>query len=118
MWDCLKSIYNQENPTRRFHLEHEIAYHNQGNLSIQDYCSGFMSLWMEYIDIACANITSDILTGMQGIYKVSQRDQFLVKLRPGYETVCFNLMGRTPSPSLAICLNELLREEKRQLKLP
>ena len=38
-----------------------------------------------------------------------------MKLRPQYESVRSNLMSRVPSPSLDECLNELLREEQRQL---
>lgn len=44
MLDYLKSIYKQENPARRFQLEYEIADYSQGNLSIQEFYSGFMSL--------------------------------------------------------------------------
>lgn len=115
MSDYLKSIYKQENPARRFQLEHEIADYSQGNLSIQEFLSGFMSLWMEYTDIVYAGISSDTLSGIQTIHQTSQRDQFLMKPRPEFENVRSNLMSRIPSPPLATCLNELLREEQRQL---
>ena len=36
-----------------------------------------------------------------------------MKLRNEYESVRSALMNRTPLPSLAVCLNELLREEQR-----
>lgn len=38
-----------------------------------------------------------------------------MKLRPEYETVQSGLLGRVPPPSSDECLNELLREEQRQL---
>ena len=44
MWEYLKKVYNQDNITRRFQLEYDIANYSQGNLSIQDYLSGFQSL--------------------------------------------------------------------------
>lgn len=116
MSDYLQSIYKQENPARRFQLEHEIAdYSSQGNLSIQEFYSGFMSLWTEYTDIVYADISSDTLSATQTIHQTGQRDQFLMKPRPEFENVRSNLVSRIPSPPLATCLNELLCEEQRQL---
>ena len=34
MWEYLKKVYNQDNTTRRFQLEYDIANYSQGNLSI------------------------------------------------------------------------------------
>lgn len=45
--------------------------------------------------------------------KLSQRDQFLKKLRREYEHVRSNLKNWDPVPSLDISSNELLREEDR-----
>jgi hypothetical protein len=41
MWEYLLKVYHQDNSTRRFQLEYEIANFTQGNLSIQEYFSGF-----------------------------------------------------------------------------
>eukprot|EP00268_Persea_americana_P051387 TRINITY_DN5675_c1_g2_i1.p1 TRINITY_DN5675_c1_g2~~TRINITY_DN5675_c1_g2_i1.p1 ORF type:complete len:144 (+),score=17.37 TRINITY_DN5675_c1_g2_i1:175-606(+) len=41
MWEYLKTIYHQENPSRRIQLEHEISPFYQGNQSIQEYYFGF-----------------------------------------------------------------------------
>ena len=49
---------------------------------------------------------------MQQVYKISQRDQFLMKLQPEYEPVRA-LVNRDPVPSLDACFGELLREEQR-----
>ena len=35
-----------------------------------------------------------------------------MKLRPGFEIACSNMMNRHPVPSLDACLSELLREEQ------
>ncbi|RVW26054.1 hypothetical protein CK203_108895 [Vitis vinifera] len=43
----------------------------------------------------------------------TRRDQFLMKLRPEYESVRSSLLNRSPVPSLDICFGELLREEQR-----
>ena len=38
-----------------------------------------------------------------------------MKLRPEYEHLTYALMGRMPSPTLDVFLNELLHEEERLL---
>ncbi|RVW12494.1 Retrovirus-related Pol polyprotein from transposon TNT 1-94 [Vitis vinifera] len=45
--------------------------------------------------------------------RLPRRDQFLMKLRPEYESIRSSLLNRSPVPSLAICFGELLREEQR-----
>ena len=111
MWGYLKCIYHQENSARRFQLEHEIAQYSQGQMTVQEYYSGFFVLWTEYTDIAYATITKDTLSGVQEVHKITQRDQFLMKLRLEFENVRSNLMSCHPSPSLDTCLTEVLREE-------
>ena len=82
-------------------------------MAVQEYYSGFLVLWTEYMDIAYATLTGDTLFGVQEVHNITQRDQFLMKLRPEFENVRSNLMSRHPSPSLDTCLNEVLREEQR-----
>ena len=48
---------------------------------------------------------------MQKVYKINQIDQFLMKLRPKYESVRASLVNRDPVPSLDACFGELFREE-------
>ena len=82
---------------------------------VQEYYFGFLVLWTEYTDIAYATTTGDTLSGVQEVHKITQRDQFLMKLQPEFENVHSNLMSRHPSPSLETCLNEVLCEEQRIL---
>lgn len=117
MWDYLKRIYNQDNVAKRFQLELDIANYRQGNLSIQDYYSGFLTLWADHSAILHADVSKDSLTAVQKVYQISQRDQFLMKLRPEFEAVRAALLNRNPAPSLDVCLAELLREEQRLLTL-
>ncbi|KAJ9702783.1 hypothetical protein PVL29_004492 [Vitis rotundifolia] len=93
MWAYLKKVYHQDNDARRFQLEHVIVMFQHGSLSIQDYYSAFLTLWHEYADL----VTAD----------------FLMKLRPEYESVRSSLLNRSPVPSFDICFGELLREEQR-----
>lgn len=111
--ELFKKIYNQENSARRFQLELELSECSQGNLSIQDYYSGFLNLWPEYQDLVYATVSQEGLSTLQQVHEVSKRDQFLMKLRRDFEPIRANLMSRIPSPSLDICLAELLREEQR-----
>eukprot|EP00268_Persea_americana_P014785 TRINITY_DN16642_c0_g1_i12.p1 TRINITY_DN16642_c0_g1~~TRINITY_DN16642_c0_g1_i12.p1 ORF type:complete len:316 (+),score=55.55 TRINITY_DN16642_c0_g1_i12:67-948(+) len=115
MWEYLKKVYHQGNSARQYQLEFEIANYMQGTSSIQEYYSGFQNLWTELDEIKYANISAQALPELQIILATSHRDQFLMKLRPQYESVRFNLMSRVPSPSLDDFLNELLQEEQRQL---
>ncbi|GAV64428.1 hypothetical protein CFOL_v3_07946 [Cephalotus follicularis] len=44
---------------------------------------------------------------------MSQKHQFLTKLRQEFEYVRSSLLNRSPVPSLSTCLNDVLREEQR-----
>lgn len=45
MWMYPKQVYDQENVTCRFQLEHGIAKYKKGDMCIKDYYSGFINLW-------------------------------------------------------------------------
>ncbi|RVW92020.1 Retrovirus-related Pol polyprotein from transposon RE1 [Vitis vinifera] len=113
MWAYLKKVYHQDNDARRFQLEHAIAMFQHGSLSIQDYYSAFLTLWHEYADLVTADVPIAALSTIQTIHATTRRDQFLMKLRPEYESVRSSLLNRSPVPSLDICFGELLREEQR-----
>ena len=65
MWEYLKKVYNQDNTARRFQLEYAIVNYSQGNLSIQDYFSGFQSLWVEFVDIVYAKVPAESISIVQ-----------------------------------------------------
>ena len=113
MWDHLKRVYHQDNTARRFQLELEISTCSQGNLSIEQYYSGFLNLWSEYSGIIYSKVPSEALAGIQAVHEDSKRDQFLMKLRPEFEAIRAGLLNRNPVPSLDVCLGDLLREEQR-----
>ncbi|KAH7522546.1 hypothetical protein FEM48_Zijuj07G0149900 [Ziziphus jujuba var. spinosa] len=100
----------QENSARHFQLELELSEYCQGNLSIQDYYSGFLNLWAKYKELIYASVPAQGLPILQQVHEVSQSDQFLMKLQREYEPVRVNLMSRIPSPSLETCFAELFRE--------
>ena len=112
MWNYLNTVYNQDNSARHFQLEYEMANFTQGDLSIEEYFSGFRTLWTDYSDIVYANVPIAALSTVQAVHATSKRDQFLMKLRPDFEIAQSNMMNHHPISSLDACLSELLREEQ------
>ncbi|KAJ0075453.1 hypothetical protein Patl1_35235 [Pistacia atlantica] len=90
-----------------------IANYTQGDLSVQDYYSGFRTLWNDYSDLVTAKVSAEGLEAVQLVHKTSQKDQFLMKLRPDFESIRASLVNRDPVPTLEACFGELLREEQR-----
>jgi len=110
IWDHLTQVYNQDNNARRFQLELAIANYTQ-DLFIQDYYSGFLTLWNDYSDLVINKVSAGGMLAVQQIHKINQQDQFLMKLWPKYEPVRASLVNRDLVPSLDACFGELLREE-------
>ena len=68
-------------------MEHELSQFNQGTMSIQEYYSHFIRLWTDYIEIIYSSLPNALIAMVQNIYSTSQRDQFLMKLRPEFEQI-------------------------------
>ena len=66
----------------------------------------------EYANLVTTDIPSVTLSTIQNLHKTSQRDQFIMKLRPEYESIRSSLLNRSPVLSLEICFGELLHEER------
>ena len=113
MWTYLNMVYNQDNSAKQFHLEYEMDNFTQGNLSMEEYLSGFQTLWVDYCDIINANVPTATLSAFREVHATGKRDQFLMKLRPDFEITRSNLMNCHHVPSLDACLSELLRDEQR-----
>ncbi|TXG46464.1 hypothetical protein EZV62_015013 [Acer yangbiense] len=64
-------------------------------------------------DMIYASVPKEGLSALQAMHEISQRDQFLMKLRCDFESVRVSLMSRHPSQSLDICFGELLCDEQR-----
>jgi len=82
------------------------------SLSISDFYSRFINLWIEYTNIVYAGLPSEGLSSVQSVHETTQRDQFLMKLRPEFEGTKSNMMNREFVPSLDTCLSDLLCEEQ------
>ena len=58
-----------------------MANFTQGNLSIEEYFSGFQTLWADYCNIVYANVPTTALSAIREVHATIKRDQFLMKLR-------------------------------------
>jgi hypothetical protein len=62
--------------------------------------------------LVTATVPVAALPIIQTLHATTQRDQFLMKLRLEYESICSALLNRSPVPSLDVCFGELLHEEQ------
>jgi hypothetical protein len=90
MWDLLRRIYHQDNSARKFQLELDIGNYRQGNQTIEQYYSGFLNLWSDYSGLVQSKVPKEALGAVQAVHNESKRDQFLMKLRPEFESVRFD----------------------------
>ena len=74
LWTYLNTVYNQDNFAKRFHLEYEMTNFTQGSLSIEEYFSGFQTLWDDYCDIIYANVPTIALSAVREVHATSKRD--------------------------------------------
>ena len=72
MWTYLNTVYNQDNSAKRFHLEYEMANFTQGSLSIEEYFSGFQTLWADYCDIVYSNVPTAALFVVREVHATSK----------------------------------------------
>lgn len=96
MWDYLKCVYNQENSVQKFQLELEIVLYNLGNLPIDQFYAGFLHLWNEYSGIIYSKVPNKALVALSKIQVENQRNQFLMKLLPEFETVKVSSLNCNP----------------------
>lgn len=47
MWNHLHKLYHQTNKAREFYLDTELAKYCQGDNIVEEYFSGFLTLWNE-----------------------------------------------------------------------
>lgn len=112
IWDYLTQVYNQDKNVTRFQMELGIENYTQGDLTIQEYYSRFMTLWNDYSNLVIAKMSNEEVLAINKVHKISQKDQFMMKLGPEYKVVRISLVNRDPDPILAACFRELLCEEQ------
>jgi hypothetical protein len=93
MWDYLRQIYYQNNSTRKFQLELDTGNYRLGNLSIEQFYSGFINLWSDYSGLVHSQVPKEALAALQVVHSESQQDQFLMKLQPETCPIFGGLLG-------------------------
>jgi hypothetical protein len=68
MWDYLWRIYYQDNFAQKFQLELDIGNYRQGNLSIEQFYSGFMNLWSDYSGLVHSQVPKEALATLQVVH--------------------------------------------------
>jgi hypothetical protein len=109
MWEYLRRVYYQESSARKYHPELEIAKFNQGNLTIQQFYTEFINLWSEFSGIVSSTVPQTAIAAFRDVHASSQRDQFLMKLRPEFENVRAGLLNRSPVLSLDVWVNYCMK---------
>jgi hypothetical protein len=71
MWDYLRQIYYQNNFARKFQLELDIGSYRQGNLSIEQFYSGFINLWSDYSGLVHSQVRKEALVALQVVHSES-----------------------------------------------
>ena len=113
MWSHLKNIYHQTNKARKFQLDSEIAKFSQGDKSVQEYFNGFLTLWTERDAMIIQSVSAGFLSEALKLQEETHISQFLMNLRPDFESVRSALMNREVTANLDTCFQEVLREELR-----
>lgn len=113
MWGHLKKLYHQTNKARGFLLDTELSKYRQGDQTVHEYFSGFLQLWNEKDTIVLASVPKELITHAKNLHEKTHVNQFLMNLRPEFESVRAALMNRECSPTLETCVQEVLREEIR-----
>lgn len=103
-----KKLYNQVNKVHKFYLETKLANYNQGNLTVQEFYSRFLTLWLKETQSFFSLLPiPDVLW----IQEKSHINQFLVNLHPKLEVVRGVLKNRETTLTLEKWVQEVLREE-------
>ena len=111
MWARLKKVDHQTNKARKFHLDSEIAKFSQGDKSVHAYFNGFLILWIESDSILIQTVSSGFLSKALKLQEKIHISQFLMNLRPKFESVRSALLNREVFANLDTCFQEVLQEE-------
>lgn len=74
-------VYYQDHAARTFQLELKISKYYQESKSVQDYYSGFVNMWTEFMELVYPTVPNEAISSLQRVCEVRQQDMFLMKLR-------------------------------------
>ena len=109
IWDHLKRLYLQSNQSLRYAFFQTLSTCYQRDRSVQDFFAELMDIWRQ-----CDEMTPSLCPTCSqcecAITSTRDRDfhrmyEFLMRLRPEFETVRAQLMHRVPPPPLSDTLS-------------
>ena len=103
MWSHLWKIYYQTNKARKYYINNELAKYSHGDKSVQEYYNGFLTLWHEKDTMVLDTVSTALRPEALKLQEESHINQFLMNLRPEFESVRAALMNRETSPDLDTC---------------
>ncbi|XP_074345927.1 uncharacterized protein LOC141684724 isoform X3 [Apium graveolens] len=120
IWEDLRIRFAQTNIPKLFNLRREIAYLNQGNMSVSSYFTKFRSLNDELDALTdvprcdCKKCTCSVNEKLDKFYKSTKLSQFLMGLSDQYTAIRGHLLLMSPVPSLSAAYSILMQEESQR----
>ncbi|KAH0653070.1 hypothetical protein KY289_030748 [Solanum tuberosum] len=87
MWLHLRNVSQQSNLAREFEVERNIAEYTRGDKNVRSFYTGLQLLWSEHDQISRQNMSTAGLKEVLGERKRTRIVQFLMKLRPEFESI-------------------------------
>ncbi|CAN1245741.1 Retrovirus-related Pol polyprotein from transposon TNT 1-94 [Linum grandiflorum] len=112
VWTHLKKTYSQVNHSRVFEVEYELAKMTQGELDVRSFYNVVAQLWTEQDLLSDSTLDADVSAGIRKERQRSRILQFLMKLRPEFESTRSQLISANTTKVDTI-LGDLVRAETR-----
>ncbi|CAN0885253.1 hypothetical protein LINGRAHAP2_LOCUS15069 [Linum grandiflorum] len=112
IWEHLQKTYSQVNTSRIFEVEYELAKLTQGELDVRSFYLAAQTLWTEQDLISTSTLSAEVSTAVQKERHRSRVLQFLMKLRPEFESIRSQLISANKIDIDAV-LGDLVRAEIR-----
>ncbi|CAN0862290.1 Retrovirus-related Pol polyprotein from transposon TNT 1-94 [Linum grandiflorum] len=112
VWKYLAKRYSQTSSSRTFEIEYELAQLHQGDLDIQSFHLVIQNLWTEQDLISTQEVSSEVLDVMLKERNKARAVQFLMKLRPEFESTRLALIAAN-TVNFDTIIGDLVRVETR-----
>ena len=115
IWDFLKSLYTQSDFAKQYQLESDIRALKQNDMGIQEFYSAMSILWDQLAETESAALRA--FKPYTDRREEQRLVQFLMALRSDFEGLRGAILHRTPLPTVASVVHELMADETRQKTL-
>ena len=92
-WNHIKKLYHQTRAIK-FYPDTELAKYCQGDKSVEEFYTGFLTLWNEKDSMILAFVPSESASHVLSVQQEAQISQFHINLMPEFESVRADLMNR------------------------